>query len=351
MSDRIAFVFPGQGSQAIGMGADLAAQSAAARAIFAAADAALDFSLSTLCFAGPEDRLKATENAQPAITTVSLAALAALRAAMGQTTGSVVGPPWPQFVAGHSVGEYTALIAAGAVDVAAGLRLVRERGRLMQHEGSTCPGGMAAVLGLDAPKLHAICAQAEADVAADPVVQAAHSRHPGAGRVVVANDNAPGQIVLSGEQVALARAMELARDAGAKRVVPLAVSGAFHSPVMAPAAPALREAIMAAGLRSAVVPLIANSTVQPLTVAADLQAELAQQIAAPVQWSRTIEWLVATGGVTIFVEIGAGQVLAGLIKRIAKGVTILNVGTADEASSVAAILRERGFGDTVGGMA
>lgn len=347
MSDRIAFVFPGQGSQAVGMGADLAAQSPAAQAIFAAADAALAFPLSELCFTGPEDRLKATENAQPAITTVSLAALAALRAALGQPNDAIVGPPWPHFVAGHSVGEYTALIAGGAVDLAAGLRLVRERGRLMQHEGAACPGGMAAVLGLDTATLTTICAQAEADVADDPTVQALRPHHNGAGRVVVANDNAPGQIVLSGERIALERAMELARAAGAKRVVPLVVSGAFHSPAMAPAAPALHEAIIAAAVRDAVVPLIANITAQPMTTATELQTELAAQIAAPVQWTRSIQWLVEAGGVTIFVEIGGGQVLAGLIKRIAKGITILNVGTPAEAAIAAATLRERGFGDTV----
>jgi [acyl-carrier-protein] S-malonyltransferase len=347
LSDRIAFVFPGQGSQAVGMGADLAAQSPAAQAIFAAADAALDFPLSALCFTGPDEQLKATVNAQPAITTVSLAALAALRAALGQPDGVIVGPPWPHFVAGHSVGEYTALIAGGAVDMAAGMRLVRERGRLMQHESTVCPGGMAAVLGLDADALNAICAQAEADVTNDATVQALRPHHDGAGHVVVANDNAPGQIILSGEQVALERAMELARAAGAKRVVPLAVSGAFHSPAMAPAAPALREAIMAADVRDAVVPLVANITARPIATATDLQAELAAQVAAPVQWARSIQWLADEGGVTIFVEIGGGQVLAGLIKRIAKGVTILNVGTPAEATAVAATLRARGFGDTV----
>ena len=342
MSDRIAFVFPGQGSQTVGMGADLAANVASARAIFDAADAALAFSLSELCFNGPADQLKETVNAQPAITTVSLAALAALRTALGQADDAVTGPPWPDFVAGHSVGEYTALIAAGAVDLPDGLRLVRERGRLMHQEGTLCPGGMAAVLGLDTDQVIAICAQAEADVAGDPAVQELREQHSGAGHVIVANYNAPGQIVLSGERVALERAMQLAQEAGAKRVIPLAVSGAFHSPVMAPAAPALREAITAAGVHDAAVPLVANITAQPLTSATDLQTELAEQIAAPVQWTRTVEWLVEQG-VTIFVEIGAGQVLAGLIKRIAKGVTVLNAGTPAEIASVADALRQRGW--------
>ncbi|MBA3825223.1 MAG: acyltransferase domain-containing protein, partial [Ktedonobacterales bacterium] len=198
MPERIAFVFPGQGSQAVGMGAELAATSEAARAVFAAADEALGFSLSALCFTGPEDDLRATSNAQPAIVTVSLAALAALRVALGRTgttaTELLAGPPWPAFLAGHSVGEYTALIAAGALSLADGLRLVRERGRLMAHEGTLCAGGMAAVLGMEAATLAEICTQAEAAVAGDPHLPP----HPGAGRVVVANDNAPGQVVLSG---------------------------------------------------------------------------------------------------------------------------------------------------------
>ena len=344
MIERIAFVFPGQGSQAVGMGAELAAAFPAAGAIFAAADDALGFSLSALCFGGPEEMLRATSNTQPAIATVSLAALAALRnaldAARDATDALLTSLPQPAYLAGHSVGEYTALIAAGAVHFADGLRLVRERGQLMQHEGDVCAGGMAAVLGMDAAALRAICTQAEADVADDPNLPA----HPGAGKVVVANDNAPGQLVLSGEMTALERAMELARAAGAKRVVPLQVSGAFHSPVMAPASAALTEAITAVQLQDAHAPIVANITAQPLTDAADLRAELAEQIAAPVQWTRSIQWLADDGGVTTFVELGAGQVLAGLIKRIAKGVTILSAGTPAEITATAQALRERGFG-------
>jgi [acyl-carrier-protein] S-malonyltransferase len=344
MPERIAFVFPGQGSQAVGMGAELYAASEAAHTVFAAADEALGFSLSTLCFNGPEDALRETSNAQPAITTVSLAALAALRVALGAsgTTAAelVSGPPWPAYMAGHSVGEYTALIATGAVSFADGLRLVRERGRLMGHEGTECAGGMAAVLGMDADALVSVCAQAEAEVAADPALPA----HPGAGKVVVANDNAPGQVVLSGERIALDRAMELARAAGAKRVVPLQVSGAFHSPVMAPAAPALATAIDVAHLADATVPIVANITALPITSAAELRTELAGQIAASVQWTRSMQWLAETAGVTTFVELGVGQVLAGLIKRIAKGATVLNVGTSAEATATAEALREQGFG-------
>ncbi len=340
MSERVAFVFPGQGSQAVGMGADLASHSAAAQQIFDRADVALGFGLRALCLEGPEDALKATVNAQPAIVTVSLAALAALRAALGSPDGALGGPPWPDFVAGHSAGEYTALVAANAVPLDAGLRLIAERGRLMHHEGTACPSGMAAVLGMEVETLRAICTHAEADVAGAPELP----EHPGAGTVVVANDNAPGQIVISGENTALNRAMELARAAGAKRVVPLAVSGAFHSPVMAPAAPALAGAIQAAGVRDAVVPVISNITARPISRAEDLRLELARQIAAPVRWRESVAWLAEEGGVTIFVEIGAGQVLAGLIKRIANKATILNVGTAAEALQTAQALRERGFG-------
>ncbi len=342
MSGPIAWIFPGQGSQAIGMGADLVAHSAAARAIFAAADDALGFALSTLCATGPDEVLKETVNAQPAITTVSLAALAALREALGRTADGpdawLAGPPYPAVVAGHSVGEYTALIAAGAVDFAAGLRLVRERGRLMQEQGTRCPGGMAAVLGLDADQLRAICDAAEAEVAEDPTVVALRAAHSGAGKVVVANENAPGQIVLAGETTALAVAMRLASAAGAKRVIPLAVSGAFHSPAMAPAAPALAQAIAFADVGDPAIPLIANSTAQPVTTAEELRAELAGQIAAPVRWTKTIEWM-HDQGITTFVEIGQGQVLTGLVRRIAKGATVLNVGTAAEAAAAADVLR------------
>lgn len=341
MSDRIAFVFPGQGSQAVGMGADLAANTPFSRAIFEAADKSLRFGLSGLCFNGPEARLKETVNAQPAIVTTSLAALAALRTALGQS--ELATAPWPDYVAGHSVGEYAALVAAGAIDLRDGLRLVRKRGRLMHHEGTVCAGGMAAVLGLDAEQLSTICAQAEADVADDPTVRAMRATHSGAGHVVVANDNAPGQVVLSGENIALQRAMALASEAGAKRVIPLAVSGAFHSPVMAPAAEALRVAVDAAGVRDAKVPVISNITATPITSASEIREELSAQIASPVQWTRTIAWLAGEGGVTTFVEIGTGQVLAGLIKRIAKGVTILNVGNPAEAEATAQALRERGF--------
>lgn len=362
MTERIAFVFPGQGSQAVGMGADIAAASPAARAVFSAADAAVGFALSELCFEGPEETLRETINTQPAIVATSLALLAALQEAANLTPRPAEGetglaatalgamgahvefsaPLTPAYVAGHSVGEYAALAASGALPLGDTLRLVRERGRLMHEEGLACASGMAAVLGMDAIALEAVCSEATARASAESAASAADGgqSHPGAGKVVIANDNAPGQIVISGERHALDLAMELARERGARRVVPLAVSGAFHSPVMAPAAEGLARAVAAAPLVDARVPLVANITGEQITAADDLRRELAEQIAAPVQWTRSISRLVADG-VTVFVEIGAGQVLAGLIKRIARGATTLSVASASDVAPVAAELRER----------
>jgi [acyl-carrier-protein] S-malonyltransferase len=300
----------------------------------------LGFPLSRLCFEGPEETLRETINTQPAIVATSLALLATLQeAARGgaeDANDPLSGPIVPAFVAGHSVGEYAALAAAGALDLTETLRLVRERGRLMQQEGERIPSGMAAILGVDATTLEAICAEATEQARAG---LDASEAHPGAGRVVVANDNAPGQIVISGDQRALDLAMELAKARGARRVVPLAVSGAFHSPVMAPATEGLALAVNAAPIQDARVPLISNITAQPLTSATELRAELAQQIASPVQWTRTIEYL-AGQGVETFVEIGAGQVLTGLIRRIAKEIPVVAVGNAAEATSAAQALRD-----------
>lgn len=336
MSQRIAFVFPGQGSQTVGMGTDIYQASPAARAVFETVDAALGFSLSSLCFEGPESALRETVNTQPAIVATSLALLAAIQEAAGADDDSarnLAGPVHPAFVAGHSVGEYSAVAASGALGVADTLRLVRERGRLMHREGSRCPSGMAAVLGMDSDALASICAEAT-EKARAALSDEELAAHPGAGRVVVANENAPGQIVISGATPALDIAMELARVSGAKRVVSLAVSGAFHSPVMAPAAEALGEAVAAAPVVAPRVPIVANITAEPITTESQLREELARQIISPVQWTQTVEYL-AQHGVDTFVEIGAGQVLAGLIKRIAKGATILSVGSsADIAPAV-----------------
>lgn len=340
MSQPVAFVFPGQGSQAVGMGADIYRTSPAARAVYDLADAALGFGLSRLCFEGPEETLRETVNTQPALVTTSLALLAALQEAAGAETATLPAlraPLVPAFLAGHSVGEYAALAASGALDIAETIKLARERGRLMHEQGGAIPSGMAAVLGMDADALAAVCAEATEQTRAE--LSATEAEHPGAGRVVVANDNAPGQVVISGEQRALELAMELAKARGAKRVVPLAVSGAFHSPVMAPAAEGLARAVAAAPFTGAAIPIVSNISATAITTEAELRDELSRQIVSPVQWTRSVTYL-AEQGVTTFVEIGSGQVLAGLIRRISKGATTLGVATADDVAAVAPQLRD-----------
>jgi [acyl-carrier-protein] S-malonyltransferase len=321
------------------MGADIFRASPAARAVYDIADAALGFGLSRMCFEGPEEALRETINTQPALVATSLALLAALQETAGATFTSGAEPALraplaPAWLAGHSVGEYAALAASGALNIADTITLARERGRLMHEQGGAIPSGMAAVLGMDAAALDDVCAEATRQAQQEIASGAAESGHPGAGRVVVANDNAPGQVVISGAQRALDIAMDLAKARGAKRVVPLAVSGAFHSPVMAPAADGLAQAVAAAAIHDAAIPIVSNISASPISAEAALREELARQIISPVQWTRSITWL-AEQGVTTFVEIGSGQVLAGLIKRIAKGATTLSVATAADVASAA----------------
>ena len=286
------------------MGHDLYEAFPAARAIFDEADTTLGFTLSDLCFRGPGDELTATQNAQPALLTMSVAVLAALGWKQdGNTTVSA--PAAPHFVAGHSLGEYSALVAAGSLDFATALRLVRRRGELM---AAASDGTMAAVIGLDLEPLRQICKQAST-----------------LGAVVIANENAPGQLVISGTGEAVARAGDLAKAAGASRVLPLKVSAAFHSPLMLDAAEGLREALERAVVRPAVVPVVANVTAQPLTSPAEIRAELIDQITAPVKWIASIEYM-ARAGVDRFVEIGPGTVLSGLVRRIAPAAVRLSVG-------------------------
>ena len=303
----IAWIFPGQGSQAAGMGQDLYDQFPAARAVFEEADAVLGFALSRLCFEGPAETLTETENAQPALLTMSVAVLAALgwESEPGDTQPRTV--PDPAFVAGHSLGEYSALVAARAMSFPTALRLVRRRGELM---AAATDGTMAAIIGLDMERLEAACDEARA-----------------LGPVVIANENAPGQLVISGANTAVARAGELAKAAGASRVVPLKVSAAFHSPLMAAAAGGLRDAIEQAPLQPATVPVIANVSAQPITDEPAIRAELIQQVTAPVRWIATVENM-ARAGVDRFVEIGPGTVLSGLVKRIVPTAERLNLGTA-----------------------
>jgi [acyl-carrier-protein] S-malonyltransferase len=338
MTTRVAFLFPGQGSQAVGMGADIFAASAAAKRVFTAVDDALGFSLSSLCFSGPEETLRATINAQPAIVTVSLAFLAAFQEALSSDDAfSWSSPLTPNFVAGHSVGEWTALTVAGVLDLPQTVRAVRERGRLMEHEGTLCPGGMAAIIGMEAEPLAQLCQEATQQATAD--LPSDRSAHPGQGRVVIANYNAPGQVVISGERSALVLASELARAHGAKRAIPLGVSGAFHSPVMQPVVAGLTSVLAALPLHDASIPLISNISATPLTAVPALRAELAQQVASSVQWTRTIEYLLGEG-VTTFVEIGPGQALTGMIKRIARGVSMINIGSVTDIEKAVARFRE-----------
>jgi [acyl-carrier-protein] S-malonyltransferase len=263
----LAYVFPGQGSHYVGMGKDLYDSSPAARAIFQEADAALGFDLSGLCFDGPADVLTDTVNQQPALLTVSIAVLETLRAA-GKLTQA------PAFVAGHSLGEFSALVAAGALDFADAVRLVRERGRLMKAAGEETPGAMAAVLSLEGSVVEAVCAEA--------------SQRVGGLGVVCANYNAPGQIVVSGEKSALEAASVLARERGARRVIPLAVSMASHSPLMAGAAREFAAAVNAAPWRDAGIPLVANVTARPVRTVQEIKVELVAQLTSPVRWTDSV---------------------------------------------------------------
>ncbi len=301
-SKPIAFVFPGQGSQFAGMGRSLYERSDGARRVFQQADEILDFPLSSLCFDGPEAELEGTFNAQPAILTTSIAFLKALREQWSNREAIE-----PAYVAGHSLGEFSALVAAGVLDFADALRLVRERGRLMKEAGETQPGGMAAVIGLDSETLEAICAEAGS-----------------VGIVVVANDNCPGQVVISGEITALERAMALASERRAKRVVRLGVSIASHSPLMAGAARQFTDVVEGVNLRDPVVPVVANVRAKGLTSAAELRQEICEQMIRPVRWTDSVRWMADSGAGT-FLEIGPGKVLSGLIRRIRRDATVLTV--------------------------
>jgi [acyl-carrier-protein] S-malonyltransferase len=291
-----AFVFPGQGSQSVGMGRALAAASPAAAAIFADADAALGEPISRLAFEGPAELLDRTENAQPALLATSIAYLAALRERR-RAAGTELEAP--AFAAGHSMGQYSALVAAEVISLADGVRLVRERGRLMQASGAGRDGAMAAILGLDDGRI--------------PELVAAGSRH---GIFAVANRNAPGQVVVSGERAAIEASVDAAKALGARKVVILPVSVAAHSPLMAEAAEGMRRALADVEFRTPVVPLLANADARTIASAEDARAELVDHLTAGVDWVAAVERMTAAG-VTTFLEVGPGRVLTGLIKRIA----------------------------------
>lgn len=306
-----AFLFPGQGSQQVGMTREVVEAYPAAKQAFAEADDILGFALSKLCFEGPEADLTDTLNAQPALLASGVAILRAIQASLGDRVLSTAADS-PIFVAGHSMGEYTALVAAGCLTFADGLRLVRERGRLMKEAGEKMPGMMAAILGLDEAQVAALCAEATAK----------------GGIAQVANDNCPGQIVISGDRVGMEAAMQVIKAAGAKKVVPLAVSIAAHCPLMQPAANELRQAIEATPLAAPTVPVIANTSAQPLTTVAAIQAELIAQLTGSVRWTASMQYALAAG-VTRFVEVGPEDVLSSLIKRIERSSERLAVNQPD----------------------
>ena len=308
-----AFVFPGQGSQFVGMGRELAQASPAARQTFEEADEYLGFKLSTLCWEGPEAALNDTVNTQPALLVCSTAALRALREKISDFT--------PAFVAGHSVGELSALVAAGAMEFEDGVALVRKRGEVMKSAGERSPGGMAAILNLDAPVLVEVCAEASA--ATGGVVQ-------------VANDNCPGQVVISGDNTALEKAMELAKARGAKRAIKLQVSIAAHSPLMRSAVEEYTRAVESVPFIAPVPPLVGNITAGPLADPNDIRKELPAQLTAPVRWTESVRYMLAASrGVTTFVELGSKDVLTGLLKRIDANATGIAVGTPEGVGQVA----------------
>ncbi len=293
-----AHVFPGQGSQSVGMGEALATSSPAARMVFERADEALGMPISQLAWQGPEDLLNQTENAQPALLATSIAYLQALRERWAGDDGGFAAPA---FVAGHSMGQYSAMVAADVISLEDGVRLVRERGRLMQASGAGREGRMAAIIGLDEERL--------------PDVVAAGSA---LGTIGVANRNSPGQVVVSGDRGAVERAVELARELGARKAVVLPVSVAAHSPLMADAAEGMREVLAGIPFADPTTTLIANADARPITTGEGARTELVEHLTTGVDWVAAIE-AMAAAGVSTFIEIGPGRVLTGLIKRIPAG--------------------------------
>jgi len=311
---RLAFVFPGQGSQKVGMGRAWAEASAAARRAFEEADETLGFPLTRLCWEGPEDELNLTRNTQPALLAASIAALRG----MGQGEGAGLSPV---AVAGHSLGEYSALVAAGALDYVDALHLVRRRGELMQEAVPVGEGAMAAVIGLDAQACAALAADAERDT----------------GEVcAVANLNGPAQTVLAGHKGAVDRAVALARERGAKKATLLAVSAPFHSPLMRPAREAMAVLLERATIRDPRMPVVVNADAAPATTAEAVREALIRQIDSPVRWVESVLWMRDEAGVQGFIEVGPGSVLTGLDRRIVPGTLCATVGEPDQLAKLLA---------------
>ncbi|MBC2773457.1 ACP S-malonyltransferase [Rhizobium sp. AQ_MP] len=314
----VAFTFPGQGSQAVGMGKDLADNFAEARAVFAEVDEALGQKLSDIMWNGPEETLTLTANAQPALMAVSMAVIRVLEA-KGLDLKSKIA-----YVAGHSLGEYSALCAAGTFSIADTARLLRIRGNAMQAAVPVGEGAMAAIIGLEHGDVQAICAEASA-----------------AGPCQIANDNGGGQLVISGGKAAVEKAAALATEKGAKRAIMLPVSAPFHSALMGPAADAMREALSKVEKKDPIVPLIANVRAAPVTSATEIADLLVEQVTGQVRWRETVEWFGANGVTTLY-EIGSGKVLTGLARRIDKNINGVAVnGPADIDAALAALTADR----------
>lgn len=310
----VAFTFPGQGSQAVGMGKDLAEAFPEARAVFAEVDDALGQKLSAVMFDGPEETLTLTANAQPALMAVSIAVMRVLEA-RGLTLKDKI-----SYVAGHSLGEYSALCAAGTFSLADTARLLRIRGNAMQSAVPVGEGAMAAIIGLEQADVEAICKEASAG-----------------GSCQIANDNGGGQLVISGSRPAVEIAARLATDKGAKRALMLAVSAPFHSALMAPAADAMREALAAVEAKAPVVPVIANVRAAPVSDPQEIVRLLVEQVTGQVRWRETVEWFGANGVTTLY-EVGSGKVLTGLARRIDKAVTGIAINTPADIDNALATL-------------